>query len=102
MNKFRRKEIFRVIMSLTKAIDNGAIEEELNDIAASIEILQNEEEDYRDNMPENMQGGYKYEAADEACDNLSYAYDCVSEAMDCEDVNDYLKKAIKYLNEASV
>lgn len=102
MNKFRRKEIFRVIMSLTKVIDNGATEEELNDIAANIEILQNEEEDYRDNMPENMQGGYKYEMADEACDNLNYAHDCVNEAIDGENVNDYLKKAINYLNEASV
>lgn len=45
------------------------------------EDLQAEEEDYRDNMPENLQGSEKYEKADEACDNLSEAVDNLEEVI---------------------
>ena len=101
MNKLRRKYINKIIERIRLASNNTSIDE-LKDIAGEIEIIQNEEEDYRDNIPENMYGGSKYEAADEACDNLSYAYDCIDEAMDVEDKDYYLKKAIEYLNDASV
>ena len=36
----------------------------------------------RDNMPENLQGSEKYERADEACSNLSDAYDSLQDAID--------------------
>jgi hypothetical protein len=47
-----------------------------------------EEEEYRDNMPENLQGSERYETADTACDNLQSAIDSLEEAFE-------------YLNEAT-
>ena len=43
--------------------------------------LQAEEEEYRDNMPENLQGSERYEAADAAVDNMSSAVDALDEAI---------------------
>ena len=47
-----------------------------------LQELQEQEEEYRDNMPENLQGSEKYERADEACSNLSDAYDSLQDAID--------------------
>ena len=103
MNKQRRSEIYIIIRKILSIVQNGICDKDkLTDILADIEYIQNEEEDYRDNIPENMQGGDRYERADEACDNMSYACDYVSEAVDSDDWIDYLKKAVEYLNDASV
>lgn len=100
MNNKRRKEIY-IITNKLLSMTNKNIDV-LNDIVRDIDCIQNEEEDYRDNIPENMQGGYRYERADEACDNLSYACDYISEAIESEDWLEYLKKAVEYLNDASM
>lgn len=103
MNKQRRKDIYMTTRKLLFIIQNNKFDKSiLKRILMDIEHLQNEEEDYRDNIPENMQGGDRYERADEACDNMSYACDYISEAMDSDDWADYLKKAIEYLNDASI
>ena len=47
-----------------------------------LQELQEQEEEYRDNMPENLQGSEKYERADEACSNLSDDYDSLQDAID--------------------
>ena len=61
----------------------------LQDIANQIEYLTNvlsdisvEEQDYRDNMPENLQGSERYEKADEAIDNIDSAMDSLNEARE--------------------
>ena len=68
MNKARRKALDEVISKIEEA-------KEL------LENLQAEEEEYRDNMPENLQGSERYEAADAAVDNLSSAVDALDEAI---------------------
>ena len=62
MNKVRRKNLQSII-------------DRLEDIKADLEEITYEEEEYRDNIPENLQGSEKYERADEACDNLNDAAD---------------------------
>lgn len=62
MNKIRRKNLQSII-------------DQLEDLKSSLEEPQSEEEEYRDNMPENLQGSERYELADAACDSL---YDAVS------------------------
>ena len=69
MNKPRRK-----------AID--AINEKLESLKEDLENLLAEEEEYRDNMPENLQGSERYETADTACDNLHSAIDSMDEALE--------------------
>ena len=68
MNKARRKARDEVISKIEEA-------KEL------LENLQAEEEEYRDNMPENLQGSERYEAADAAVDNMSSAVDALDEAI---------------------
>ena len=70
MNNVRRKELQRIYDILADAKDN-------------IEILMDEEEDYKDNIPENLQGSERYEKAEEACDNLYEAISNIEEALDC-------------------
>ena len=62
MNKARRKSIQDVADQLTE-------------LKSTLEGIQGEEEEYRDNIPENLQNSARYEAADEACDALSEAVD---------------------------
>lgn len=68
MNKARRKALDEVISKIEEA-------KEL------LENLQAEEEEYRDNMPENLQCSERYEAADAAVDNMSSAVDALDEAI---------------------
>lgn len=68
MNKARRKALDEVISKIEEA-------KEL------LENLQAEEEEYRDNMPENLQGSERYEAADAAVDSMSSAVDALDEAI---------------------
>ena len=68
MNQARRKALDEVISKIEEA-------KEL------LENLQAEEEEYRDNMPENLQGSERYEAADAAVDNMSSAVDALDEAI---------------------
>lgn len=60
MNKERRKNIQDVA-------------DQLEDLRSALEGIQGEEEEYRDNIPENLQGSERYERADEACDALGDA-----------------------------
>lgn len=60
MNKIRRKNLQAII-------------DQLEELKGSLEDLQAEEEEYRDNMPENLQGSERYERADTACDGLEEA-----------------------------
>lgn len=68
MNKIRRKNLEEIASRIAE------LKEEL-------EVLQSEEEDYRDNMPENLQGSERYERADAACDSLSEAVDYLDSAI---------------------
>jgi molecular chaperone GrpE (heat shock protein) len=68
MNKIRRKSLRDIIDQL----------EELKD---ALDTLKEEEEEYRDNIPENMQGSERYEIAEAACDNLDSAVDSLDEVI---------------------
>lgn len=69
MNKIRRK-------TLNELFDKLA---ELRDL---LEEVKCEEEDYRDNMPENLQNSERYEIADNACYNMDSAISSLEEALD--------------------
>lgn len=68
MNKIRRKNLQAII-------------DQLEELKSSLEDLQAEEEECRDNIPENMQGSERYEKADEASGNLSGAVDNLEEVI---------------------
>lgn len=76
MNKQRRKELNEIISKLESLRDD-------------LECLQNEEQDYYDNMPENLQcseRGERAEAAvsslEDALYNIDSAIDSINEAIE--------------------
>ncbi len=88
MNKQRRRIIYEINTRLEAV--QGEMESLLDDIQAVID----EETEYRDNIPENMQSGERYEMADSACDSLQSAYDTLESAKDnLDDVTSSLEEA---------
>lgn len=73
MNKVRRAKLSKIA-------------DQLEALVAELEAIQEEEEEYRDNIPENLQGGERYEAAEnaidqicEAIENIGFAFDNIQE-----------------------
>ena len=69
MNKNRRKMIENIITMLDKA-------------KVSLEDVLSEEEDYFNNMPENLQGSIRGTESEEAIDMLSEAVDNLNNCID--------------------
>lgn len=69
MNKARRKELQELydIISETKA---------------HLEILHDEEEEYRDNIPENLQGSERYEKSEAAMEAIDSAVSSLEETLE--------------------
>ena len=53
--------------------------ERINLIREELECVMNDEKEYRDSIPENLQGSKKYTKSDEACDSLQEAIDQLEE-----------------------
>ena len=68
MNNARRKELNEALELIYQAQD-------------IINSCKDDEEIYRDNMPENLQGSEKYERADEVIDTLQEAVDGLDEVI---------------------
>lgn len=58
--------------------------ERKQEIKSSLEELRDAEEEYIDNMPENMQSGEKYDAAKQAVSDLDEAIDMLDDTDDFE------------------
>ena len=111
MNKLRRKEINNIITMLKKFaqdVGQGNIDniiECVDDFIDQIQCVFDEEETYKENIPENLQNGFRYAQSEEACDNLENAVDEL-EYIDCDDSIDDLTNAIlntiKYLQNAII
>lgn len=68
MNNQRRKEI--------KVLVDG-----LNDIASKLERICNDEEDYHDSIPENLQDSDRAMSSEEAIDNLNEALENIDNTI---------------------
>ena len=88
MNKTRRKSLKEVMTQ----IEN--MQSILCDLLGTLDSLCGEEEEYRDNMPENMYGSEKYEKADAAADAITAAYDAL------ESADNSLTEAVENIEEA--
>lgn len=88
MNKNRRKELMEWVK---KAEEWAAYGEELKN---ELENICSDEQDYFDNMPENLQGGQRgmdaegaIDAMNEAIDSMDNAIEAAEEAASCiEDI----------------
>lgn len=88
MNKPRRKAISEVIKRLE------ALNEEFQSIKEDIEILKGEEEEYMENIPENLQQSERYEKAEESVFKLESAVDFI-EFIDIDEIILYLGEAME-------
>lgn len=68
MNKLRRQELSNLASILEEAKD-------------SLESLKEEEEEYRDNMPENFWGSERYTKAEEAISDMEDAISSLEDAI---------------------
>ena len=113
MNKARRKEIYKIIDKLYEVLHMLRSEKEfdiesiITDIIELIQIVFDEEECVMDNIPENLQSGYRYQQSEEACDNLYDAIDTLESAVDDYDEDEdidwphIISEAIQSLNNAT-
>lgn len=81
MNKARRKELSDVIRGLNMIQDK-------DDLYSWINILSNikdDEQDYYDNIPENLQYSQRAEDSEQAIENLEDALDLLDEVYNMEE-----------------
>lgn len=88
MNKQRRKDIQALVDQLNEHVSA------LEDIRGAIESLRDEEQEYKDSMPENLQYGSNGERADEAIDALENAASSL-ESLELSDIIEYLESAME-------
>lgn len=69
MNKARRKELQELYDIISEAKDR-------------LEILHDDEEEYKDNIPENLQSSERYERVAAAVDALDSAVSSLEEVLD--------------------
>lgn len=96
MNKTRRKELYAIANKLIhlKNANNEDSEMNLDQLKNDLDMILNDEESYMDNMPENLQNGYRYQMAEEACDHI----ECAIDALNDGDIDD----AISHIYSATV
>ncbi|EBF5204870.1 hypothetical protein FH000_15270 [Listeria monocytogenes] len=68
MNAKRRKAITKSLRIIQEQLD-------------SLDIFIEEEQEYIDNIPENLEGSYRYEKAEEALADLEFARDALSDSF---------------------
>lgn len=76
MNNQRRKEINNVKEEIKFLLEKTKM------VKTEIERIQDDEQDYLDNMPENLQYSMRAEDSQEAIDNFGDAIDCLDEVID--------------------
>lgn len=54
----------------------------ISDAKEQLEILYDEEETYKDSIPENLQNSERYEKAEYAINNIDYAISSLDDALD--------------------
>lgn len=86
MNRERRKEISNVILEIEK------VKKMCEEISFRIESIMDDESDYMDNIPENLQSSDRYYDAEEAVDNLESAMSDLGD-LDFDAVIDSLREA---------
>ena len=76
MNRIRRKIIQQLITKVQE------LQEEMEIILEEIESVKDEETEYLENIPENLQSSERYEKAEMSAENLEAAYDAFEEKKD--------------------
>lgn len=76
MNAKRRKEIALIVSEIT------SLSEKMESLLNDLDTIKCDEEEYLENIPENLQGSERYTVSEEAIENLDSAYDTLQEVVD--------------------
>ena len=76
MNKMRRKELMEWVKIAEEWVSQG------EEIKSKLENICSDEEEYFDNMPENLQGGMRGTDAEEAIEKMNEAMECMDNAIE--------------------
>lgn len=94
MNKNRRKEIKSIIEKIEEIVSSAC--SGLEEVKEELECVRDDEQNYLDMIPENLQGSERHEIAEQAVDNLDNAVSAFEELIDSMDTDEL----IGYLNDA--
>lgn len=76
MNKNRRKELMEWVRKAEEWASQG------EELKRDLENICSDEQDYFDNMPENLQGSMRGMDAEEAIEAMNEAIDCMGNAIE--------------------
>ena len=101
MNKTRRGQLENLSIKLSriKSIEEKAY---ITECISILEEIKWDEENYFDNMPENLQGSLRGCESEEAIDNMYLAIDSLTDAQDSEDEEEFMdavNTAIEYIDD---
>lgn len=99
MNKARRKQLSEV----TRALNAVKDKDDLYLIINELDSIKDDEQDYFDNIPENLQYSQRAEDSEQAIDNLDEALNLLNEAYDADEFandNELIQEAIDKIEEA--
>ena len=99
MNKARRKELETVISNLNEIQGKDDLYACINEL----EKIRDDEQDYYDNIPENLQYSQRAEDSEAAIDNLEEALDLMNEVYNDEEFdkdNELIKDAIGKIDDS--
>lgn len=88
MNKQRRESIQEIANKLEE------VKKQVDEILQGLEDIKSDEQDYLDNIPENLQNSERYSTSEEAIDCLDNVLDELN-STDFESAIDYLQRAIE-------
>lgn len=81
MNNQRRKAIEKLIIEINAvALDNQKVQ--LLDAKEALEQLRDEEQEYLDNMPENLHGSDKYSDSEQSIQSMDEAMQLIESVTD--------------------
>jgi predicted RNase H-like HicB family nuclease len=100
MNKSRRLWLRKLIKEINTVYDD-------DDLKGCIDTLENildDEQNYYDNIPENLQYSQCAETSEEAINNIEEALECLNEALNCDDKYEFMsciREAVDYIDNAT-
>ena len=101
MNKVRRGQL-RTLSAKLSRIVSIEDKETLDECISMLEDIKWDEENYFENMPENLQGSMRGCESEEAIDNMDQALDALNEAIETEDEEEFadaVNLAIEYIDD---
>lgn len=99
MNKARRKELSKLSNELNIIRDKDDLYSCIN----TLESIKDDEQDYYDNIPENLQYSQRAEDSETAIDNLEEALDLLYELYDADEFDkdsELIQEAIDAIDNA--